>query len=157
MILKRVVLKESMESPISHFVPKGVLSWVPGNGSDTYCRIKKHYRIHSCSARSPYLKSYRSDKNLYLQLPLARFSQICRCNELIWFYWQYDSVSLHPQEVRERRISPKFFRPKFFHGRLCGMSVPQCLFFQDLEGLTEVFDRMSAGTSLLPTSASLCH
>ena len=27
------------------------------------------------------------------------------------------------------------------------MSVPKCLFFQDLEGLTEVFGRMSAGIS----------
>ena len=48
---------------------------------------------------------------------------------------------------RERKISPKFFRPKFFHGRPRGMSVPKCLFFQDLEGLTEVFGRMSAGIS----------
>ena len=44
-------------------------------------------------------------------------------------------------------MSPKFFRPKFFRGRPRGMSVPKCLFFQDLEGLTEVFGRMSAGTS----------
>ena len=29
---------------------------------------------------------------------------------------------------RERKISPKFFRPKFFHGRPRGMSVPKCLF-----------------------------
>ena len=28
-----------------------------------------------------------------------------------------------------------------------GMSVPKCLFFQDLEGLTEVFGGMSAGMS----------
>ena len=48
---------------------------------------------------------------------------------------------------RERKISPKFFRPKFFHGRPRGMSVPKCFFFQDLEGLTEVFGRMSAGIS----------
>ena len=49
---------------------------------------------------------------------------------------------------REWKISPKFFRPKFFRGRPRGMSVPKCLFFfQDLEGLTEVFGRMSAGTS----------
>ena len=48
---------------------------------------------------------------------------------------------------RERKISPKFFRPKFFHGRPRGMSVPKCLFSQDLEGLTEVFGRMSAGIS----------
>ena len=27
------------------------------------------------------------------------------------------------------------------------MSVPKCLFFEVLEGLTEVFGRMSAGTS----------
>ena len=40
--------------------------------------------------------------------------------------------------VRERKISPKFFRPKFFHGRPRRMSVPKCLFFQDFEGLTEV-------------------
>ena len=52
--------------------------------------------------------------------------------------WSYD---------RERKISPKFFRPKFFRGRPRGMSVPKCLFSQDLEGLTEVFGRMSAGTS----------
>ena len=49
--------------------------------------------------------------------------------------------------LRERKISPKFFGPKFFHGRPRGMSVPKCLFFQDLEGLTEVFGRMSAGIS----------
>ena len=48
---------------------------------------------------------------------------------------------------RERKISPKFFRPKFFRGRPRGMPVPKRLFFQDLEGLTEVFGRMSAGTS----------
>ena len=42
--------------------------------------------------------------------------------------------------LRDRKISPKFFRPKFFCGRPRGMSVPKCLFFlQDLEGLTEVF------------------
>ena len=29
---------------------------------------------------------------------------------------------------RERKISPKFFRPKFFHGRPRGMSVPKCSF-----------------------------
>ena len=46
-----------------------------------------------------------------------------------------------------RKISPKFFRPKFFRGRPRGMSVPKCLFFQDLEGLTEVFGGMSAGMS----------
>ena len=48
---------------------------------------------------------------------------------------------------RERKISPKFFRPKFFHGRPHRMSVSKCLFFQDLEGLTEVFGGMSAGMS----------
>ena len=41
----------------------------------------------------------------------------------------------------------QFFRPKFFRGRPRGMSVPKCLFFQDLEGLTEVFGPMSAGIS----------
>ena len=50
-------------------------------------------------------------------------------------------------QSRERKISPKFFRPKFFSGRPRGMSVPKCLFFQDLEGLTEVFGQMSAGIS----------
>ena len=50
-------------------------------------------------------------------------------------------------DIRERKISPKFFRPKFFRGRPRGMSVSKCLFFQDLEGLTEVFGRMSAGIS----------
>ena len=49
--------------------------------------------------------------------------------------------------LRERKISPKFFRPKFLHGRPRGMSVPKCLFFQDLEGLAEVFGGMSAGMS----------
>ena len=48
---------------------------------------------------------------------------------------------------RERKISPKFFRPKFFHGRSSGMSVRKCLFFQDMDSLTEVFGRMSAGIS----------
>ena len=56
-------------------------------------------------------------------------------------------ISVTAGPVREREISPKFFRPKFFHGRPRGMSVPKCLFFQDLEGLTEVFGRMSAGIS----------
>ena len=51
------------------------------------------------------------------------------------------------QFFRERKISPKFFRPKFFHGRPRRESVPKCLFFQDFEGLTEVFGRMSAGIS----------
>ena len=55
--------------------------------------------------------------------------------------------SLVKSKDRERKISPKFFRPKFFLGRPRGMSVPKCLFFQDLEGLTEVFGRMSAGIS----------
>ena len=50
-------------------------------------------------------------------------------------------------KIWERKISPKFFRPKFYRGRPRGMSVPKCLLFQDLEGLTEVFGRMSAGTS----------
>ena len=57
-----------------------------------------------------------------------------------------------------RRI-PSFKRPtneksarsfsdrSFFHGRPRGMSVPKCLFFQILEGLTEVFGGMSAGMS----------
>ena len=31
-------------------------------------------------------------------------------------------------EFRERKISPKFFRPKFFHGRPRGMSVPNACF-----------------------------
>ena len=48
---------------------------------------------------------------------------------------------------RERKISPKFFRPKFFQGRPRRTSVPKCSFFQDLEGLTEVFGRTSAGIS----------
>ena len=49
--------------------------------------------------------------------------------------------------IRNKKNGPKFFRPKFLRGRPRGMSVPKCLFFQDLEGLTEVFGRMSAGTS----------
>ena len=49
---------------------------------------------------------------------------------------------------RERKISPKFFRPIFFfHGRPRGMSVAKYLFFQHLEGLSEVFGRMSARIS----------
>ena len=51
------------------------------------------------------------------------------------------------RSYRERKVSPKFSRPKFFRGRPRGMSVPKCLFFQDLGGLTEVFGRMSAGMS----------
>ena len=42
---------------------------------------------------------------------------------------------------RERKISPKFFRPKFFRGRC------QMLIFPGFGGLTEVFGRMSAGIS----------
>ena len=53
----------------------------------------------------------------------------------------------HIKESREQKVSPKFFRPKFFRGRPRGMSVPKCFFFQDLEVLTEVFGRMSAGIS----------
>ena len=45
------------------------------------------------------------------------------------------------------KSAPKFFRLKFFHGRPHGMSVAKCLFFEHLEGLTEVFGRMSAGIS----------
>ena len=57
------------------------------------------------------------------------------------------TIFLSLAKNRERKISPKFFRPKFLHGRPRGMSVPRCLFFQDLEGLTEVFGGMSAGMS----------
>ena len=42
---------------------------------------------------------------------------------------------------------PSPLSPKFFRGRPRGMSVPKCSFFQDLEGLTEVSGRMSAGIS----------
>ena len=56
-------------------------------------------------------------------------------------------VEIITKLIRERKISPKFLRPKFFHGRPHGMSVQKCLFFQDLEGLTEVFGRMCAGIS----------
>ena len=45
------------------------------------------------------------------------------------------------------RIFSEFFRPKFFHGRPRGMSVPKCLLFPDLEGLAEVFGGLSAGMS----------
>ena len=38
-----------------------------------------------------------------------------------------------------RYISPKFFRPKFFHGRLHGMSVPRCLYFPGLGGSDRSF------------------
>ena len=48
---------------------------------------------------------------------------------------------------RERKISPKFFRPKFFRGRPRGMSMPKFLSSQDLGGLTEVFHRVSAAIS----------
>ena len=48
---------------------------------------------------------------------------------------------------RERKISPKFSDRSFFRGRPRGMSMSKCVFFQDLEGLTEVFGQMSAGTS----------
>ena len=50
-------------------------------------------------------------------------------------------------QVGHGKSARSLSRPKFFHGRLRGMSVPKCLFFQDLEGLTEVFGRMSAGIS----------
>ena len=55
---------------------------------------------------------------------------------------------------RERKISPKFFRPKFFRGRPRGMSVPNCFFFRDLEGLTEVFHSMSK-RDIRPKASSL--
>ena len=47
---------------------------------------------------------------------------------------------------------PEVFQTKVFSwtvhdGRPRGISVLECLFFQDLEGLTDVCGRMSAGTS----------
>ena len=49
-------------------------------------------------------------------------------------YFEYGRV-LWETDHRERKISPKFFRSKFFCGRLCRMSVPKtCFFFQDLGG-----------------------
>ena len=45
----------------------------------------------------------------------------------------------------EPKISLKLFRPKFCHGRSWAMSVPQCLAFQSLTRLTEVFDLMFTG------------
>ena len=48
---------------------------------------------------------------------------------------------------RKKNQPEVFFRPKFCRGRPRGMSVPKCFFFQDLEVLTEVFGRMSAGIS----------
>ena len=41
---------------------------------------------------------------------------------IFYFYGRGDF-----SESRERKISPKFFRPKFFHGRPRVMSVPKCL------------------------------
>ena len=47
-----------------------------------------------------------------------------------------------------KKSARSFSDRSFFHGRPRGTSVPKCLlFFQDLEGLTEVFGRMSAGMS----------
>ena len=37
-----------------------------------------------------------------------------------------------------KRISLKFFGPKFFRGRPCGMSVPKCLFFRSPKFLRDV-------------------
>ena len=72
---------------------------------------------------------------------LCPLDQVSRKDALL----QGITPELH--NFRERKTSPKFFRPKFFHGRPRGTSVRKCLFFQDLEGLTEVFGRMSAGIS----------
>ena len=47
---------------------------------------------------------------------------------------------------RERKTSPKFFRPKFFVD-VCAACPCQNTFFSGFGGLTEVFGRMSAGTS----------
>ena len=71
--------------------------------------------------------------NKYLSLTECRF--------------QPDNIS------RERKISPKLFRPKFFRGRPRSMSVPTCMFFHDLEGLTEAFGGMSTRTFAPKTSS----
>ena len=43
--------------------------------------------------------------------------------------------------------SARRFSDRSFFMDVSGMSVPKCFFFQDLEGLTQVFGRMSAGIS----------
>ena len=68
-------------------------------------------------------------------------------NLIVMEFLKRNSVLAQFSVNRERKISPKFFGPKFFRGRPRGMSVPKCFVFQDLEGLTEVFGRMSAGIS----------
>ena len=45
--------------------------------------------------------------------------------------------NLIASKSRERKIDPKFSDRSLFRERPRGMSVPQCSFFQDLEGLTE--------------------
>ena len=54
---------------------------------------------------------------------------------LVWF------AGATPDLNRERKISPKFFRPKFFRGRPRGMSVPKCLFFLGFGGPDRSFWR----------------
>ena len=45
-----------------------------------------------------------------------------------------EAIEVYCASFRERKISPKFFRPKFFHGRPRGMPVPTCLFFPGFGG-----------------------
>ena len=43
-------------------------------------------------------------------------------------------IHLFGSESGPNRVSPKLFRPKFFHGRPRGMSEPKCLFFPGFRG-----------------------
>ena len=43
------------------------------------------------------------------------------------------------QGCREQRISLKFFRPRFCHGRLRGTSMAQCFCFPGFEGPVQSF------------------
>ena len=59
------------------------------------------------------------------------------------------SCSSKPQTTLQgTKNQPDNFQTEvFFCGRPRGMSVPKRLFFQNLEGLAEVFGRMCSGTS----------
>ena len=75
---------------------------------------------------------------------MQQFARSIRRNRTTSFTRHYKTFATNDWNW-EQTICLMFFRPKFCHGRSCGMSVPQCLFLLDLEGLTEVVDRMSAG------------
>ena len=94
------------------------------------------------------LRSTRTDRDLLLALS---GNTSCRVDSWVWVgivtvnfqgvldQQQESQTSAFPENCRsssEQEVIPKSFRQKFCRGRPRGMSVPECLFLQDLEGLT---------------------